>query len=528
MPSFRQQPLIYRLVNRVQPQALHGYSEAYAQVIREMRRYSATSIVEAALRILWAEYPSRLEALQMAPWHILLLVKWALRDPHVALRTGAVIPMEAFDGLRQRVLDLVGLEHKQNPPENIFLMMRAHLQQVDFQRTEGWGFLRWPALIARQPTSQPSHRQFLREMGLSPTHFMDLSYGLFAAVITREAPLASGWLDPVRPAYGSSIDVIWSLLSRDLVSLRDELRKDDARRLPAKQELYEFPYLKRFPFLQMRDGRHHCWHPMVFARSLEDIVHLKLSRLHTEYTEPFSRLFEQYVIELTQAMDPATVDEDMYRQVAGGGVPTVEAAIACGDCNVFVEAKMSLFADDVLLTDNPTQAHQKTKRLRDGIKQAWNVGRALRVDSPPFPALASAAQDFLLLVTSRELFVGGGEMLQRLYEAGRFNYPDDAAGRNMPLHNVFVLSIENFERLSCAVAAGEIVLPALLKEAAAKNQDPATSAILFDGFLDGYVSRWGTPALIALALRASEARIATAFGAPPDAFEAEDDMGEYG
>lgn len=524
MPSFHQQPLIYRLIERMQPNHRLGYDEAYARVTREMRQYSATSIVDAAFRVLWAEYPDKVEALQMAPWHILLLVKWALRDPHVALRTGAVISPEAFDLLRQRVQDLVGLEHRRNPPENLHLMLRAHLQQLDFQRVAGFGFLRWPALIARQPSSQPSHRQFVNELGLPPDHFMDLSYGLFAAVIAREVPLVPGWLDPVRPAYGASIDAMWALLSRDLVSLRDELRRDEARRLPAKQELYEFPYLKRFPFVRMRDGRHHCWHPMVFARGIEDLVHLKLSGLQGEYTQPFSRIFERYVIELTEAMAPATLDEEGYRQMLGGEARVMEAAIPCGDCNVFVEAKMSLFADDVLLTDNETQAYQKTKRLRGGIKQAWDVGRALRANPSPIPAFAGAAQDFLLLVTSRELFVGGGEMLQRLYKAGEFDYPDEAAKRNLPLNNVFVLSIENFESLSCAVAAGEVVLPALLKEAAAKNQNPTTSAILFDAFLQKYVSRRRLPDLIESARRASEARIAIAFGAPADAFGPEDNV----
>lgn len=227
-------------------------------------------------------------------------------------------------------------------------------------------------------------------------------------------------------------------------------------------------------------------------------------------------------IELTQAMSPEMIDEDAYRQILGGDARVVEAAIPCGGCNVFIEAKMSLFADDVLLTDNETQAYQKTKRLRDGIKQAWDVGRALRANPAPIPSFAGAAHDFLLLVTSRELFVGGGELLLRLYKAGEFDYPDMASKHNLPLSNVFVLSIESFERLSCAVAAGEVALPALMREAATKNRDPATSAILFDAFVDKYVSRMRLPDLIESARRASEARLATAFGVPAEVLGAED------
>lgn len=512
------QPLINQLIGRLQTPTPDN-QPAFKAILREMRRYSGASIIEAALQILWSKYATRIDELQMAPWHILLLVKWALKDPHVALRTGPQISVEAFDRLRQQLLDLVGIEHQRRRPENLFLMMRAHLQQIEFQRPAGWGFLRWPALIARQPTSHPSHRQVIEELGLPVAHLIDLSYGLFAAVLSRELPLAPGWFEPMRLACGGSVDAFWALVARDLPSLREELRREQPRRLPLRQELYEFPYLKRFPMVRLRDGRIHCWHPMVLARGLEDLVHLRLSELQTEYTQPFSKLFEKYVVELSKVMDASALSDDEYLALIGNGASNVEAAIACGDCNVFVEAKMSLFADDVVLTDSEVQVYQKTKRLRDGIKQAWSVGQTIRGDNSPLPTYAAAAQDFLLLVTSRELFVGDGEMLQRLYRPGDFDYPDAAAKTNLPLRNVFIMSIESFERLSCAVAAGTVSLPALLKEAATKGQDSATSSILFDGYLQPYVKGWGLPDLLLNARKQSESRLAVAFGESPDLFE---------
>lgn len=136
------------------------------------------------------------------------------------------------------------------------------------------------------------------------------------------------------------------------------------------------------------------------------------------------------------------------------------------------------------------QAYQKTKRIREGIKQAWSVGQALRAADSPLPVCSAATQDFLLLVTSRELFIGGGEMLRRLYAEGEFDYPDDSSRASLPLTNVFIVSIENRERLSNAVAAGAVSPPALMKEAVKTNLDPTISAILFDAFLGKYVSNW--------------------------------------
>ena len=522
MPSFREQPLIYRLVNRAQSGQQAGYDEAYARIVRQLRKFSATSVVEAALRLLWTEYPTKIDALQTAPWHILLIVKWALRDPYVSVRVGPSIPADVFNGVRQAVLDLVGIEHKRNPPANVFLMMRAHLQQVDFQRPEGWGFIRWPALISREAEKQITHRQFRDTLGLPPAAFIDLSFGLFAAVMLRQLPIGTSWLEPMRATYGASVDAMWRLVARDIPGLREELRRDDARRLPARQELFEFPYLKRFPLIRMRDGRYHCWHPMVYARGLEDLVHIRLTDLGEEDAGPFSYLFERHVVELSRAMSVNTIDENAYRLMLGGRPSTVEAVLPYGHLNVLVEAKMGLYRDDVLLTDNEEQAHQKTKKLRDGIKQAWAVGGAIRQPNSPFCLASSATEDFLLLVKSRELFIGDGTMLQRLFPNRELEYPDEQAKLRLPLHNVFVISIDTYERLSCAVAAGEVNLSDLMSEAAANNQDPATASMLFDGYLDKYVKQRRWPKLIEDAKREAEQRVAVALGSSPDAFRRND------
>jgi hypothetical protein len=71
------------------------------------------------------------------------------------------------------------------------------------------------------------------------------------------------------------------------------------------------------------------------------------------------------------------------------------------------------------------------------------------------------------------LVAEAGEMLRRLYKDGKFDYPDEGSRNNLPQCNVFVVSIENFERLSNAVRAGAVALAALMKEAVEKNRDPA-------------------------------------------------------
>ena len=514
-------PLVYRMAAAVNPLPKRGIEEVYRSVVNRLRRYSASSIVEMALHMMWNPPVPETEELRSAPWHTLLLVNWALQHNGVSLRVGPSIPQSEFDRLRQQLWSLQGNEFGTRDKPNVWLMLRSILHaQLEFQRGEGWGFLRWPALYSRLEPGSTSRKQFRQVMGMEPNDFMDLAYALYAVVLQGNMPLAPDFLSPLRPSYGTAIDRIYALFVRDLPGLRAALQEDTAQRIRGKQELYEFPYLRRFPFLQLRDGRLHCWHRLVFARGLEDAVHLRLSGLGEDYAKSFSRVFEQHVTALAIGCGVAALDEADYKKQVGDQAPSVEAVLEGEGCNIFIEAKMSLFADDVLLQDNETVIFNKTNSLRKAIKQGWNVGGLLREPASGFGPRFSKEQDFLLVVTSRELIIGGGGALQRLYAPGAFDYPDEHAKCRLPLSNVFILSIEDFENAMGCVGAGEVNLSELLKESAIANQDGQSARMFFSDFLAKYTKRWSLPSVLEDARGAAEARLADAFGGEAAFFDA--------
>ena len=117
-----------------------------------------------------------------------------------------------------------------------------------------------------------------------------------------------------------------------------------------------------------------------------------------------------------------------------------------------------------------------------------------------------------MVVTSRELNLGNGERLRQLYAPGQLNYPDADAEQRLPLSNVFILSIADFERTMGCVAAGEINLSAVLKDAVAANQGGGTARLFFSDFIGKYTKRWTIPTVMQDAQRAAEERIKTAMG----------------
>lgn len=407
--------------------------------------------------------------------------------------------------------ELQGRSHEDQSNAELIIRNLLHVQ-LEFQRKESWGFLRWPALYSRLNSGSTNRRQFREVMGMEPEAFLDMTYGLYGGVIGEKVPLEEDYLAPFRPTYGGSVDQMYSLFVRDLHALREELKSDEAQRIRGKQELFEFPYLRRFPFLRLEDGRIHCWHSLVFARGMEDAVHLRLSKLGSDYTNEFSRVFEQYVTELATESGQALLDESAYKALQGGHSPAVEVIIQGEDCNILVEAKMSLFADDVLLQDSETAIYQKTERVRDAIKQAWQVSKIIRDPSRGYGTRFQTKQDYLLVVTSRELNLWNGEILKRLYAPGRLNYPNPEAELHLPLKNVFILSIEEFERVIGCVAAGEINLSDVLKDAVTANQNALTAKMFFSDFIGKYTKRWAIPSVMKNAQLAADARIKSALG----------------
>lgn len=506
-------PLTYQSAGSILKPKM-GIEEIYKPIRNRLRRYSATSLVELSLELLWAKHGDRLQDLQSMPWLTLLVVKWALQDASVNLRVGGRISGEELDAIRQQLWDIPSKDGECARDGNVFLMVRSISNvQIDFQRTGSWAFLRWPSLYARLPESK-ARQQFTSTFGMEPNTFIDLTFVLYAIVSSGKVPMDKDCLALYRPRYGDAVDKLYGILIRDLAGLRSELQKEPAQRIRGKDELYEFPYFKRFPLIRLRDGRVHCWHREVFIRGIEDVVHLRLSDLFCEdYTQSFSRVFENYVTELAVDTGRPHLTEADYKRVVGAGAPAVELIFEGNDCNVLVEAKMGFFADDVLIQDNEARVFIKTKKVREGIGQGWKVGRLLR-ERPEWKTRFGKEQDYLLVVTSRELLIGGGEMLRRLYAQGKFGYPDDDpdAVRRLPLTNVFVVSIGDYEMAMSCVKAGLVDLSELMKKAAEANQQENTSRLFFSDFLGDYMNTCPLPKALSTARDDAVARIRQVIG----------------
>jgi hypothetical protein len=502
----------YKSAATSQPLAKIGLEGLHSRIVAELRLYGCAHIADAVLRSLNVQQIAS-DELQSAPWLALLIVKWALQDPSVPMRLGKPMPQDRLDALKV-ILWNAPIESE----PNVFLLFRSHFHvQYQWQREDDpMGFARWPALIALQHPNSLIRRQFKQAMGMDPTDYIDLTFAMAGGVLNRKGPLSPRWLDALRTHYPTQIDVLLKLFARPLANLREIVCASEAQKIRGRAELLEFPYFKRFPLLSRKDGLH-VWHSKVFKQGLEDAVDMRMStKFADDYVKSFSRVFEKYVVNLSLTASTSALTEREFWKEFGKDQRAVEVVIPGRVGNVLIEAKMSLYADEILLTDNEIVARQKSYRFREAFEKGLAVGRTLR--SRPFAGgVFDKAEDYLIIVTSRDFLIRDAKMLSELYPDSWDPFRgDEKAARRLPMSNAIILSIGDFEMLLGIIKKNGLELSSVLHDASRANRNPETAKMLFLQHLEGMQRQ--RSALVSRALEESLDRIAVALKQPRDAF----------
>jgi hypothetical protein len=127
--------------------------------------------------------------------------------------------------------------------------------------------------------------------------------------------------------------------------------------------------------------------------------------------------------------------------------------------------------------------------------------------NPGTPSQVRAAPiDYLLVVTNRELNASRGTRLRETYPAGTLEYPDADAQRYLSLDRVYVLSVDDFERVVAGIKQDRLHLPTLLSQCVEADRAPESMKFLFHQHLDALRIKHGRSQLIDDALDAVVAR----------------------
>jgi hypothetical protein len=509
--------LIHLLLDRARrPET---FEELFAQVSRSLGSYSVTSIAEATLRALRIGRGDKLENLKAAPWLSCVLLKWRLQLDNRPVSRGPAIPQPEYDRLRQALWDLNTLDEAKRDPKTVLNVMTwlrsALIPQAEFQKSLRADFFRWPVLVAALHSTHVIRKYFREDIGMEPEAYVDLAIATIAAAEKHPDGFSVGWFDALRSAYGESVDQFLALFSRNLDGLRVDVTADRFHTTRRRSELHEFPFLKRHPLLRVHGDSFISWHPSILRYGMDEAVHLRLSDRSGQYAQPFGAVFEEYVCRLLDEAGISYVPEMELKAMAGTQESVVEAFVEAGPANVFIEAKMGLFADIPLAREDPRNLRNRLEPVLRAFSQGWSMSRLARSGKLGGRGI-TAERDYLLVVTSRELYVGGGLSLHGMLEPVGVAYPSEDCRKWMPLENMFVIGIDQFELLLACVGAIKRPLIEILETAARANREGATSRLIFFDHLPRFeMDRFPSLLVQDAKLRALR-RVGTALGAMPE------------
>lgn len=513
------------------PTVRQTFDEAAKRVRNRLRKYRADSVLQCAVnRLHQARRLERLDELKTWPWLSLLLVKLTLEDTSIKLDKGEVCTPAVFEyclgvlwnaqGSRERMDESVGRLH---------LMIRSVIQpQLLFQMRPTVDFLRWPSLIARLPADHPCRKLFLDRFGIEPSTFNLICYATHVPVLNDERLIGPDYFAPIRAALGASVDRFLDEFARDTGSLRTELHAErlvvlaNRPRVRPHHELNEVPWLTKYPLLRIGRDDLIVWHPAVFSRGMDQGVHWRLSERGGEYSSEFGRVFEAYVVQLLDEAGLEYLSEADYQLALGTDKNAMEAIITRDGVNVFVEAKLTVYSPDMAQHTQAPVVWKTLKRVRDAMNQAWKVSARLREPGLPDWECAKPVEDILVVVTSQPAFCVTGEHFRRLFKRDIFDpeklterkqsTPSAAQLRTLPLENIVIASILEWEHLMGCVGRGEIDLVPFLREVAAANKDPITSVMLLDQLIEKQTKKWEMPSLLKEAQQVTELELVRILG----------------
>ena len=471
------------LLNALIERALrpNTFEELFSTAQQTLRGYSALSVAHEALNAMRSGGNDRRKNLEAFPWISCALLKWRLEIPGKN-DVGARISTAEFDRLRQMVWDWNHMEEAKEALKsrfNLMTMVRSGLvMQSELQKAERSDIYRWPALLEELPSDHRLRRYFREIFRMEPTVYMDVTMAIFAIAAAHPEGFSRGDLAALRPAYGDAVDIVLDQLASDLDGLRQDLANSPPNKRRRRTEVTEFPFLKRRPLLKLLPDRFTFWNRSVLYCGIEEAVHLRLSDLAGDYAKPFGSVFEKYVWRLLREAGIPFFDENELKRQVGAESRVVEAVVEGPRGNVFIEAKMGLFADIPMGTDDPRELSTKLDKVLEACKQGWAVSKLVRSAQLSVGNCANAECDFLLVVTSREVYVGGGRTLDAMLSPYGPK-PEPGGDEYLPLENIFVLGIDQFELLLAYVRTAEISIGEVLRDAARANSDSKTARLFF-------------------------------------------------
>ena len=282
-------------------------------------------------------------------------------------------------------------------------------------------------------------------------------------------------------------------MSVDIDDLPALLREFETRGRRTTEFVEETPFIC-FPLIRVGET-YWCVYPEILHRTLGHFVFDALKRADpSKFALHFGRRFESYVGELVAATGLPFATEAALEQKLSGQGKLVDFMVVDGEANIFIDAKGVEMAPRGKIAHLQDVVRGATENsLLKAVEQGLAVNDRLSQLSGDDPVVRERADNYLIAVTYKELYIGNGQMLSSAVGEDALNrilsaYPEE--GR-IPLKRIYFLTIDEMERLMQMVREGRIRLHEALRRAAAADADQNTRKFMFSMHLNDWPESQG-------------------------------------
>lgn len=463
-----------------------SFESVYKGIRNKLRVFDPQSVVRIVLKELKKPVDSNFEDLGRIPWHLLLIVKWSLQDQMAGTQVSKAATLSDIENIKAMIWNIpskVARTDFDKTPFNLFMRRQIYVQ-AEFQKGVTKGFFREIAILNDMPSNSSLVKRFENDTGLTPSEYNDFSTFSFIAVYSGKTTFAKTYFNPLVSIHGAGkLEKYIDCVSADFNQLETYLRSLPDCTNKVASEFYEFPVIARFPFYRYGDTLH-CWHPSVFMRGAERMVHSILSEHGHNYIDRYSKVFESHVIRSTHGENTPIIDEANLITLLPSDSKVVDGLIPYPDANVYIEVKSGLYAEPLMTVGERRVFSHKTKSLIKGMEQAWAVSEGLRARNAATENVLNNNEEYLIIVTNRELTAGTGKKLLNTYPDETIQFPDTVTLNRLPLENIYVVSIEDYERLIEAANCGLVYLPKFLAQCKKNDSSVETNVFFMQQHLD--------------------------------------------
>jgi len=291
-----------------------------------------------------------------------------------------------------------------------------------------------------------------------------------------ENTIAAQFFSPIASAYGSeAVSRFLNSFAKDLDEMTAymNLRNDGTR--PAAEYFEQSPFLN-YPLIKER-WSYLCTDRHLLFQCIEHFIYDRMRQWDAQrFMNEFGQVFEKYVETVIQHAGLPYVNETQVLQIIGEKGKVIDFIISDGSANIFIDAKAVEMAYQGKVAHLGEIVESRTGAIIKAIQQAQETVGRLSQSKNSHPFIRGASQNYLIVVTFKELYLGNGKTMYEGIAKATLDaiYAKCAGSPTIPLDNIYFLNIADFEMLSELVHERKLTFAEALEKAKIDDATPQT------------------------------------------------------